>query len=324
MNQHLRPLLILTVLLGCLAAATGCGRPDAPEAPVLAEEDGALPLDLPTRFPEARRVVAIGDLHGDLEAARRALRLAGAMDESDHWIGGDLVVVQLGDILDRGDDAMEILVLLDALREQARASGGDVHLLNGNHELMNIKLDMRYVTVGGFIDFLPNQELDPDTATAQDVVDGVGERTLAIRPGGSVARRFAERNVIAIVGDAVFVHGGVLPHIVDYGVERLNQETRRWIRGDDPCPPELLFGDDGPVWSRHYSMEPDEEDCRLLETTLDRLGARRMVVGHTVQKGGISSACGGRVWRVDVGMAHHYGGEVAVLELSNGEDRILN
>ena len=189
---------------------------------------------------------------------------------------------------------------------------------------MNVKLDMRYVSVGGYIDFLPGEERDPDTATAQDVVDGIGERILAIRPGGSMALRFAERNVITIVGDTVFVHGGVLPRIVDYGVERLNQETRQWIRGDVRCPPELLLAGDGPVWSRHFSDEPDAEDCRLLEATLERLAAQRMVVGHTVQTGGISSACDGRVWRVDVGMADHYGGQPAVLELLDDDVRILD
>jgi len=320
MSQRNRPLLILAILFTCLAAGSGCGKPEPPE---VAQEVGVPPLDIPTRFPGVQRLVAIGDLHGDLEAARTALQLANAMDGADRWIGGDLVVVQLGDILDRGDDAMEILDLLDDLGEQARATGGDVHLLNGNHELMNVKLDMRYVSVGGYIDFLPGAERDPDTATAQDVVDGVGERILAIRPGGAMALRFAQRNVITIVGDSVFVHGGVLPHIVDYGVERLNQETRQWIRGDVQCPPEILLAGDGPVWSRHYSNQPDEEDCRLLEVTLQRLGAQRMVVGHTVQKDGISSACDGRVWRIDVGMADHYGGEAAVLDLSHGETRIL-
>lgn len=64
--------------------------------------------------------------------------------------------------------------------------------------------------------------------------------------------------------------------------------------------------------------EPDAGDCRLLEDTLHRLGARRMVVGHTIQDGGISSACDGLVWRVDVGMAEHYGGGAAVLDLSGG------
>jgi hypothetical protein len=267
--------------------------------------------------------VAIGDLHGDLQAARRALRFAGAIDETDRWVGGDLVVVQLGDILDRGDDAMEILELLAELAEQARTGGGSIHLLNGNHELMNVKLDMRYVTVGGYLDFLPEGPKDVASATAQDVVDGIGERILAVRPGGDTALRFAERNVIAVVGETVFAHGGVLPHIAEYGIGRLNQETRGWLRGDRRCPPEPLFGSDGPIWSRHYSNEPDEEDCRMLELTLDMLGAERMVVGHTVQRDGISPACDGRVWRVDVGMAAHYGGSPAALDLSHGEVRVV-
>ena len=45
----------------------------------------------------AKRIVAMGDLHGDLGATRKALRLAGAIDEVDRWIGGDLIVVQTGD-----------------------------------------------------------------------------------------------------------------------------------------------------------------------------------------------------------------------------------
>src|SRR5688500_6932282 len=64
------------------------------------------------RFAPAARVIAIGDLHGDLAATRRALRLAGAIDEHDRWIGGDLVVVQTGDQLDRGDDEQAIVDLL--------------------------------------------------------------------------------------------------------------------------------------------------------------------------------------------------------------------
>jgi hypothetical protein len=321
MNQRKHSLVIPAILFSCLAAGIGCGKPEAPE---VAGAGGVLPLDIPTRLPGVQRLVAIGDLHGDLEATRAALQLANAIDEADRWIGGDLMVVQLGDILDRGDDAMEILDLLEYLGDQARASGGDVHLLNGNHELMNVKLDMRYVSVGGYIDFLPGAERSTDAATAQDVVDGIGKRILAFRPGGAMALRFAERNVITIAGDSVFVHGGVLPHIVDYGIERLNQETRRWMRGDMPCPPEPLLAGDGPVWSRHYSDQPDEEDCRLLEVTLQKLGAKRMVVGHTVQENGISSACNDRVWRIDVGMADHYGGEAAVLDLSHGETRILH
>src|SRR5690606_4657583 len=76
------------------------------------------------------RLIAIGDLHGDLGAMRRALRLSGAIDETDQWIGGDLVIVQTGDILDRGDDEQEILDLFARLGEQALAAGGAIHRLN--------------------------------------------------------------------------------------------------------------------------------------------------------------------------------------------------
>jgi hypothetical protein len=154
-------------------------------------------------------------------------------------------------------------------------------------------------------------------------VDGVVERIKAFRPGGPVARRLAERNVIAIVGDTVFVHGGVLPHVAEYGIERLNQESRMWIRRESECPPDVLLAEDGPVWSRHYSDEPDEADCRLLEETLDMLGADRMVVGHTVQDDGINSACECKVWRIDVGLSAPYGGSPAALEIGNGEVRVL-
>ena len=280
-------------------------------------------LDLPTRYPPAERIIAIGDLHGDLAATRSALRLARAIDDEDRWIGGATVLVQTGDQLDRGDDELEILDLLDDLTVQARAAGGAVHVLNGNHELMNVKQDLRYVTLGGFLDFLPTPVSDPEAVEPQLVVDAVHERLKACRPGHPLAKRLLDRNVIVIIGDTVFVHGGLLPHVVDYGIERLNQETRDWIRGERQYPPDILLASDGPVWSRHFSDDPDAEDCRLLEEVLGSLGARRMVVAHTVQDEGVSPACGSAVWRIDVGMARHYGGRPAVLELEGGSATII-
>ncbi len=280
-------------------------------------------LDVATRHPAPKRLVAIGDLHGDLAVTRNALILAGAMDEQDRWIGGDLVIVQTGDQLDRGGDELEVIDLLDSLAEQARVAGGAVHVLNGNHELLNAKLDMRYVTAEGFLDFQKTTIPDPATATPQQVVDGVAARIRAMRPGGSVALRFAERNVIVIVGDTVFVHGGVLPQLVDYGLERLNQETRQWLRKERECPPTMLFPTEGPIWSRHYSHETDESDCQMLAEVLERLNARRMVVGHTVQDEGISSACQEMIWRIDVGLSAHYGGDLEILEIRDGQIRTL-
>ncbi|MCA9658976.1 MAG: calcineurin, partial [Myxococcales bacterium] len=82
-------------------AAVADAKAVAPEARPLPEASPDAP---PTKVPGAKRIVALGDVHGDLEATRHALRIAGAIDGDDRWIGGDLVVVQTGDQLDRGDD----------------------------------------------------------------------------------------------------------------------------------------------------------------------------------------------------------------------------
>src|SRR5262249_39059382 len=123
------------------AAGSGAPRPDA------SAEDAAMHLPAPARL------VAIGDLHGDLEATRRVLRIAGALDDKDRWVGGALVVVQTGDELDRGDGERAIVDLFDRLADEAKAAGGAVVALNGNHEVMNVELDFRYVTEGGYKDF---------------------------------------------------------------------------------------------------------------------------------------------------------------------------
>ena len=56
--------------------------------------------------------------------------------------------------------------------------------------------------------------------------------------------------------------------------------------------PDFLKARDAVVWSRHYShVRADECDCPMLDAVLQRVGARRMVVGHTIQPQGINVAC---------------------------------
>lgn len=293
-------------------------------APVAPPKSDAVPAVKEARHPGAERVVAIGDLHGDLQAMRDVLRLAGATDESDRWVGGKLVVVQTGDQLDRGDDEREILDGLQELALQARAAGGAVVVLNGNHETMNVQGDFRYVTPGALGDFAGADDRLLPPAIARQVPEAVKDRARALLPGGKYAKLLGERPVIAIVGDSVFAHGGVHWEHVLYGIDRLNRETAAWMRGEAP-EPSMLQSEDSPVWSRRYSTPaPTAEACRELERVLDALGARRLVVGHTIQAQGISSACGERVFRIDVGMSAHYGGQrVMALEITPRGTRIL-
>ena len=336
--KHLGAVALATTLL--LGLGLGCDKgssappPSAPqkiEAPpaVTAPPSAASaaapapPPDPLTRLPAPARLIAIGDLHGDLEAARAALRLGGAIDDKDHWVGGPLVVVQTGDQLDRGDGERAIVDLFDRLADEAKAKGGAVISLNGNHEIMNVQLDFRYVTEKGFHDFdsAPGTNLlNPRVA---EVPEAARARATALAPGASYAKRLARRDTIALVGDTLFVHAGVLPKHVKYGLARINREISAWMNGDRPSPPPIAIAEDGPIWTRRYSAAPDVEDCRVLGEALSMTSTKRMVVGHTVQRGGISSGCNDRVWRIDVGLSHYYGGETEVLEIAGDTVKAL-
>ncbi|MCP4447470.1 MAG: calcineurin [Myxococcales bacterium] len=265
----------------------------------------------PLRHEQRGRLVAIGDLHGDLAATRRALRLAGAIGETDAWVGGDLLLVQTGDILDRGDDEQGILDLFEKLSEEAKAAGGEVFQLQGNHELMNAMGDFRYVTRGGFVDFVEGGVSVPLTAEA---------RSRALFPGGRYAKKLADHDMVTIVGDSVFVHGGVLPRFTE-GLEKSNRDARCYLLGALEEPPPVVLDPEGPLWTRAFSKP--ETDCAELARALDGLGVARMVVGHTPQLGGITSACGDKVWRIDTGMASYYRGPTEVLEIDQGVAKVL-
>jgi hypothetical protein len=307
-----------------LIALTGCAAPSAPTAPAQPasppaaatprpaadhssdREDATLSLDAPNR-----RIIAIGDLHGDWPSARAALTLAGLIDEQDAWTGGRTIAVQVGDQLDRGDDEREILDALARLQREAREAGGDMITLLGNHEVMNVAGDLRYVTPGGFTDFAEYATLLANPSTVPEPQRG---RVAAFQPGGPWALKLSEHPVVQIVGDNVFVHGGVHPEHVRAGLDTINSSTSAWMRGNG-TKPKILDGDTAPIWSRAYSDNPDAEDCKLLAETLAMLGAKRMIVAHTPQLQGITSACADQVWRVDCGLADHYRGPTQALEI---------
>ena len=320
---------IISSLL-CLAAValTSCGKRAEPKAKSRSETKVMPEAPLapqPWRLPAPERLVAIGDLHGDFDATRRALRLAGAIDGGDHWAGGKLVVVQTGDQLDRGDQDREILDLFSRLSEEAQASGGGFHPLNGNHETMNVQNDFRYVTPAGFLQFKEQQPAPEKRSFVGRFIPTARGRAAAFAPGGGYATKLAERRVVLMVGETVFVHGGVLRAHVDADIGRLNEETRLWMLGKRSSPPALIESADGPVWTRAYGEPaPPAAACAELERTLQALHAARMVVGHTVQENGINAACGDKVWRIDVGLAAYYGRKPAeVLEIGKAGVRVL-
>ncbi len=277
----------------------------------------------PWRLPAAARVVAIGDLHGDLAALRGALRLAGALDAADHWSGGDLVVVITGDLVDRGDHDLEALELVRRLEGEAPTAGGRLVFLLGNHELMNAYGDFRYVSEASARAFERFAPQPGGAAAPGGIAPALAGRAAAFAPGGPWALWLAEHNVATQVGDTVYVHGGLLPEHVRRGLDDLNCRVRRWLRAEGPLPKELVRDRDAPVWQRLYSLDASLADCQFLDLALAGLPAARMVVGHTPQLEGITAGCDERVWRIDTGLSGAYGGPLQVLEIVGDRPRAL-
>ncbi|CAL8467940.1 g7478 [Coccomyxa elongata] len=272
----------------------------------------------PTFLRTSGRIIAIGDIHGDVQKAITSLKLGGVLVEDSCgrpvWCGGNTVVVQLGDVLDRGDSEIGAIILLRELDRQARLQGGAVYMLNGNHESLNVAGNFRYVTPGGF------RESALVAGLRGEALESMEKRMRArlhlYSPGGRLACELAKNPTVLLVNDTVFAHGGVLPVHVKYGLERLNAEVAAWMRGahmadgTKPRPPYLAMGGpDSVMWNRQFGHErfsnlhQKYQACGALDATLRLLGARQLIVGHTPQPNGANCECNGRVWRMDVGMS---------------------
>jgi len=217
------------------------------------------------RFDGVSRVVVFGDVHGAFDAMVELLRGARVIDQDNHWIAGDAHLVSLGDLLDRGPDSRQAMDLLMALSEEAAAAGGRVHVVMGNHELMNLTGDLRYVSAAGYQAFAADETpelraagLDrllsfeaAASAAAAESADAAGtapengsepavtlESLDAKYPRGYFARRaaFAPTGrygawiltlpAMVIVNDSAFVHGGFPGWLTEYGYPEIVQRVR--------------------------------------------------------------------------------------------------
>ncbi|MHC4612158.1 MAG: metallophosphoesterase [Planctomycetota bacterium] len=245
---------------------------DLPRVPIRAEPH----VPGPAEFVAVPRILAVGDIHGEYEAARALLRASGVIDDETHWTFGNGHVVFNGDVFDRGDRVTESLWLIYRLDREAKQAGGRVHLVLGNHEVMVLRGDLRYVAD-------KYQKLvAPQLGLAYNELFG---------PESELGRWLRAQNATVKINDLVFIHGGISPEVSGLGLslQRINEEIRRGIDADaDRISSDetlgLLMGSKGPLWYRGYLMAAsgyERATAEAIRTDLDRLGARRLVVGHT-------------------------------------------
>jgi hypothetical protein len=305
--------------------------------------------DDPCRVPDAPRVVAVGDVHGSFVNLVRVLRFTGLTDERGRWVGGKTHLVQTGDLLDRGTDGRKVLDLLMRLEGEARKAGGRVHALLGNHEVMNMLGDLRYVSAEEYKTWQEPgstrlREHTYEAALAQARKDakasgqpfdegafhakfleqvplGFLERSEAFSAQGRYGKWLRQRPVLAKVNGVAFLHGGLTPEVAALGCDAINARVRRELNEDlaqtrkDPSTP-LVTGENGPLWYRGLAKDDESTLAPQVDEVLRSLGARAIVVGHSVTGDGrIQVRLGGRVFGIDIGMSEVYGSHLGALEV---------
>ena len=200
-----------------------------------------------------RRVVALGDVHGRYTELVRLLLGTGLVDDRLNWVGGAAHLVLCGDLVDRGPRDRDVVDLVRTLQTQARSAGGVVHALLGNHEVMNLTRDFRYVTAGGFSAFAEDERnrdrrnarsgyyqralarQDVDRARLEEAFDetyppGYFARQWAFGPRGDYGRWLLDQPAVVKINGVVFLHGGLTPDVAAMGLDAINRQVRDGVR----------------------------------------------------------------------------------------------
>jgi hypothetical protein len=244
------------------------------------------------------RLFVISDIEGQYDTLKQLLWNAGVMDKHFNWTFGKGHLVIAGDVFDRGAQVTETLWLIYALEEKAYKAGGYVHFILGNHELMNMNGDHRFVHPR-YIELAKQSGLSYDTIYRAHTELGQWLRT---------------KNVVEKIGDRLFMHGGVSPYINRMGqpLDTINAIARRYygIREDAiPNPEFLIFSDYGPMWYRGYFVDP-KATPKQVDTTLLLYDVNKIIIGHTPVPQ-VSAFYGGKVINVDA--PHARGGSEGLL-----------
>jgi hypothetical protein len=218
------------------------------------------PTNTPAGPPES--VVAIGDVHGDFENFVVILRRTGLTNQQNHWAGGKTTFVQVGDLLDRGPKPREVMDLMMALEKEAPQAGGRVVGLLGNHEVMNIMGDLRYVTPGNYASFADgNSEKRQKSGYAEYVKwkdshaslfaelpqpmeltesewmarhpAGFIEQREAFGPKGAYGEWLRGHTAVAEIDGIIFLHGGIHPDLTKTKLDAMNNRIHDEIKAFD-------------------------------------------------------------------------------------------
>ena len=218
----------------------------------------------PAKAPAESResVVAIADVHNDFDDFVAILRRTGLTDKQNHWTAGKTTFVQTGDLLDRGPKPREVMDLMMALEKEAAQAGGRVVGLLGNHEVMNIMGDLRYVTPVNYASFADGNSEKRQKAAYEEYVKWRGshasllaelpqpmelteaewmarhlagfiEQREAFGPKGEYGAWLRGHDAVAEIDGVIFLHGGIYPDLAKTKLDTMNKRIHDEVKEFD-------------------------------------------------------------------------------------------
>ena len=293
-------------------------------------------------WANSQKIIAIGDLHGDYDAFLALMSQAGLVDAKGHWSGKQTIFVQLGDVVDRGPKSRDIILHLQRLQKEASRAGGKVIALIGNHEAMNMTNDLRYVPAAEYQNYVTpmsqglreaNFQLNKNKLEAayrqtnpkmtdaevkakfeEQYPLGAIERRLAWASDGEIGRWILSNPVAVIVGDSLFVHGGISTKYDMDTLPQLDNLVHTALSTAATDDDAILEDEVGPLWYRGFAAE-SENSIKDIADVLKAYSVKRMIIAHTPNLAGIKVLDQGRVILIDTGISASYGGTRSFLSI---------
>jgi len=220
------------------------------------------------------RIAVFGDIHGQFESLLSMLRYNKIIDDKNNWMWDDGQLVFTGDVFDRGDKVTECLWLLFNLERQAKKKGGNVHLLLGNHEMMALLFDNRYVD---------NKYIHAAHAYKYHYSHFFGKHTI-------LGEWLRAKNTVIRINNLLFVHAGLSPKFMEkkMSIKKINEGMRHHINNytqlTDTSMVDLFLYSESPLWYRGYLSNTETYSRISLDDVIKTLkfyNAIVIIFGHT-------------------------------------------
>lgn len=263
-------------------------------------------------------VAALSDFHGKYDLMIELLTNNKIIDKNKHWAFGKGHFVITGDIFDRGDKVTEILWFLYDLEQQAQQAGGDIHLTLGNHEVMILNGDLRYIHPK-YVETAKQLNKPFEQLFSQNSIIGDWLRS---------------KPVLVKVNNMLFSHGGFHPSLATEQRSLLEINTvfkDNLIKAELDQPragwAKFLHTTNGPIWYRGYfaaernkasvtksaTAKDNGATSAEIDLLLKHFDVKHLIVGHTSQKQ-IESRYQGRVIAIDSSIKEGNYGEILFIE----------